>query len=131
MKELQSLQENATGRQVIRVITKGPRYIEGLRPYPGQKIYEMVVVPDHPGDPVPGLNAETGEFDPELAIIREARLRRIAAKAGDPMVEGLGMVKAGLHKEYMIDDRNFYDAAVNAETARKKIIKKYFLPLNP
>lgn len=123
-------------RQVIREVIKASRYMGNFRLQPGQKLYEMVCV-GSAGESVPGLNAVTGDFDPELAIVRECRYEKTAATFDDPInpllkhpLTGIskasGRVKAGIHRKYIVVDGNIYIDAINEANARKKIIKQYF-----
>lgn len=116
------LKERIESRQVI----KQTQYFGQLKLEKGQRIYEMVIVPDIAGQPVKGTDPETGAFDPELAEIREARFKEEAAVFGVPVVTGLGPVKPGTKKKLVIVDGNIYEVAINRETARRKMIKKYF-----
>lgn len=115
----------------IRQVLKGKAHLGTLTLQPGQKLYEMVCV-SNAGTSIPGLNAVTGDFDPELAIVREAASEKPVAVAGTPVVAGLGRgigkVKPGLKRKFIVQDGNLYEVAINEVNARRKIIKKFFEP---
>jgi hypothetical protein len=117
----------------IRQVLKTRKKLGDFKLYPGTCLWEMVVT-SNDGQPVPGLNPVTGDFDPELAMVREARFKIVSAKMVDPeVVVPFGSdraitikVKAGICREFDVQDGNFYEVASNARVARSKIIKKYF-----
>lgn len=119
----------------IRQVLKSRQKIGSFRLYPGTKLWEMVCV-SNAGESVPGLNAVNGDFDPDLAIVREATFKVVTVDAIEPTIAvdlgpkiiELGQVKRGVKRTFDICDGNLYDVAMNAETARRKIIKKHFEP---
>lgn len=97
--------------------------------HPGQKLWELVVYT------ITGERAEgwapdpaTGEwlFDPDFALVREVKIDRSVLVMGTPVIAGLGAVKPTLKHKATEIPGNFYWPAINAETARKKIIKNFF-----
>jgi hypothetical protein len=109
---------------MVRQVRKEPdNYQERLKP--GQKIWEMVAVPDTHGEPVQGMDPQTGQFDPELALVRPAKIET-SATALNTFKQGLGEIEPGVHYKVRAIQGNFYEVAINARNARRKIIAKYF-----
>lgn len=99
----------------------------------GCKLYEMVTVSENPEDPldVQGMNRETGEFDPELALIREIRYETAAVSMGTPAVNQDGMsgpIHRGVKRKAIYIDGNVYDYASSVKVVRRKMIRKFFDP---
>lgn len=101
---------------------------------PGQKLWELVVytmtedrAQGWSFQPDPFVKGE-GEwvFDPEKAEVREVKISQSVIVVGMPVVPGLGAVKPGVKRKATEIPGNFYWPAINAKTARKKIIRNFF-----
>jgi len=105
--------------KTVAVIPKTPTALRSLKVYPGLRIFELIVY-NLKGEPTgPGWTTELGggvAFDPEKAEIREVDYK-------DASVYIFGT--SGIHNVEQTPG-NFIEAAINASTARRKIINKYF-----
>jgi hypothetical protein len=126
MKELQTAAaDQLKTRYDIRQVLKTKVHLGKFKLQPGQKLYEMVCT-SNGGKSVPGLNPVTGDFDPDLSIVREASWDQSVIVAGTPVVNGLGAVLPSVKRKYTVQDGNIYEVAINEANARRKIIAKYF-----
>lgn len=110
----------------IRQVLKTKHKIGTVRLQPGQKLYEMVCT-SNSGQSVVGLNPVTGDFDPDLAVVRPVHIENTAITLGSAIVGEFGtVVNASPHHKVTFQDGNIYMEAINESNARKKIIKRFF-----
>ncbi len=126
--EVRKVQSDIEAKQVIKTL----EYLGEVKVYPGQRLYEMIVVPRKAGDIVIGLDPETGSFDPEKAEVVPVTIKNSAYVFGLDVYAKMGSPAAGdevgISHKVVITPGNFYEPAINKETARRKIIRKYFNP---
>lgn len=116
----------------IRQVLKSRVKLGEFRLQPGMALYEMICVSSN-GESVAGLNPVTGDFDPDLAVVRPVKMPKPVVVAGDHVKallgnRNLGKIKPGTHARIDVVDGNLYEVAINGKNARRKIIEKYFEP---
>lgn len=133
-------------QEEIRTIPKTKEPLASFIIPPGCKLYEMVLISVNPEDPidVQGMNRETGDFDPELALVREVSYKTITTSLENPDINlipvpmitadgaevvAMGKINRGSRREVNIIDGNIYEVSASIPAARRKIIRKYFKPL--
>lgn len=126
MKELQITgPDQVKTKYDIRQVLKAKKHRGKFTLHKGQKLYEMICVSEK-GEPVPGLDPVTGDFDPELAIVRPATYCETVTHIGTRVVPELGAVLPGIQRTLQLNDGNLYEVAINEKNARRKITERYF-----